>query len=86
MTNKDRQFIGIMCGSPFGIVGMIVTGTVAFIFNKDTGFHDFFVVFSDPRQFQFSCLLHTYFSSTAFSASASSCLCAFRDSRCESIA
>ena len=34
MTNKDRQFIGIMCGSPFGIVGMIVTGTVVFIFNK----------------------------------------------------
>ena len=34
MSNKDSQFIGIMCGSPFGIVGMIVTGTVAFIFNK----------------------------------------------------
>lgn len=31
---RDRYFIGIMCGSPFGIVGMIVTVIVAFIFNK----------------------------------------------------
>lgn len=34
MKNRDRQFIGIMCGVPFGIVGVIVTGTIAFIYNK----------------------------------------------------
>lgn len=34
MKNRDRQFIGIMCGVPFGIIGMICTGAVTFIYNK----------------------------------------------------
>lgn len=33
MSNRDRQVIGIICGMPFGLVGMIVSGTAAWVIN-----------------------------------------------------
>lgn len=34
MNNRDRQFLGIVCGVPFGLVGMIVSGGAAWVINK----------------------------------------------------
>lgn len=34
MTSRDRQALGIICGIPFGLVGMIVSGSVAWVINK----------------------------------------------------
>ena len=33
MTSRDRQFLGIVCGVPFGLVGMIVFGSAAWMIN-----------------------------------------------------
>ena len=33
MTSRDRQALGIICGIPFGLVGMIVFGTAAWVIN-----------------------------------------------------
>lgn len=34
MNSRDRQLIGIVCGVPFGLVGMIVSGGAAWTINK----------------------------------------------------
>ena len=34
MHNRDRQLLGIICGIPFGLVGMVVSGTAAWVINK----------------------------------------------------
>lgn len=34
MTSRDRQLIGIICGIPFGVVGMVVSGSAAWVINK----------------------------------------------------
>ena len=34
MNSRDRQFIGIVCGVPFGLIGMIVSGGAAWVINK----------------------------------------------------
>ena len=34
MHNRDRQLLGIICGIPFGLVGMIVSGSVVWTINK----------------------------------------------------
>ena len=33
MSSRDRQFIGIVCGIPFGVIGMIISGGVAWVIN-----------------------------------------------------
>lgn len=33
MIGRDRQFIGIICGIPFGLIGMIVSGGAAWVIN-----------------------------------------------------
>lgn len=33
MIGRDRQFIGIICGIPFGLIGMIVSGSVVWVVN-----------------------------------------------------
>lgn len=33
MNNRDRQLLGIICGVPFGVIGMIVSGTSAWVVN-----------------------------------------------------
>lgn len=33
MTSRDRQFLGIICGIPFGLIGMIVSGSVVWVVN-----------------------------------------------------
>lgn len=33
MTSRDRQLIGIICGIPFGLIGMIVFGSAAWMIN-----------------------------------------------------
>ena len=33
MTSRDRQLIGIICGIPFGLIGMIVFGSVVWMIN-----------------------------------------------------
>ena len=34
MNSRDRQLLGIVCGVPFGLVGMIVSGSVVWTINK----------------------------------------------------
>lgn len=34
MNNRDRQLLGIICGVPFGVVGMVVSGGAAWVINK----------------------------------------------------
>lgn len=34
MNNRDRQLLGIVCGIPFGLIGMICSGTAAWTINK----------------------------------------------------
>lgn len=34
MHNRDRQLLGIICGIPFGLVGMIVFGSAAWVMDK----------------------------------------------------
>lgn len=34
MNNRDRQLLGIVCGIPFGLIGMIVSGGVVWVINK----------------------------------------------------
>lgn len=31
--NRDRQVLGIICGIPFGLIGMIVFGSAAWMIN-----------------------------------------------------
>lgn len=33
MTSRDRQALGIMCGIPFGLIGMVVSGSVVWVIN-----------------------------------------------------
>lgn len=33
MISRDRQFIGIICGIPFGVIGMIISGGAAWVVN-----------------------------------------------------
>ena len=33
MNNIDRQLLGIVCGVPFGLVGMVVSGSVVWVIN-----------------------------------------------------
>lgn len=33
MSSRDRQLIGIICGMPFGLIGMIVSGSVVWMIN-----------------------------------------------------
>lgn len=33
MNNRDRQVIGIICGIPFGLVGVICSGGAAWVIN-----------------------------------------------------
>ena len=33
MSSRDRQLIGIICGIPFGLIGMIVFGSAAWMIN-----------------------------------------------------
>lgn len=33
MNNRDRQLLGIVCGVPFGLIGMIVFGSAAWVIN-----------------------------------------------------
>ena len=37
MNSRDRQLIGIVCGVPFGLVGMIVFGGAAWVINLVLG-------------------------------------------------
>lgn len=34
MNNIDRQLLGIVCGIPFGLIGMICSGGVTWVINK----------------------------------------------------
>lgn len=34
MNNRDRQLLGIVCGIPFGLIGMVVSGSVVWTINK----------------------------------------------------
>lgn len=34
MNSRDRQLLGIVCGVPFGLVGMVVSGSVVWTINK----------------------------------------------------
>lgn len=33
MHNRDRQLLGIVCGIPFGLIGMVVFGSVVWVIN-----------------------------------------------------
>lgn len=33
MNNIDRQLLGIVCGIPFGLIGMICSGAAAWVIN-----------------------------------------------------
>ncbi|MDD6343622.1 MAG: hypothetical protein PUA54_06325 [Coprococcus catus] len=34
MNSRDRQLLGIVCGIPFGLIGMICSGGVTWVINK----------------------------------------------------
>ena len=33
MSSRDRQLIGILCGIPFRLIGMVVFGSAAWVIN-----------------------------------------------------